>query len=432
MKRQIINELIKWKENPRRKPLVMQGARQVGKTWIVKEFGKLYYKQLAYINFENAKPMRNLFVQDFDIERILLQVKTYCNVPIVAGETLIFFDEIQEAEGGLTALKYFKEMAPELHIVVAGSLLGISIHKGLSFPVGMVNFMELYPMSFSEFLDATGETMLAEMLRAQRWDVIEPLHQKLVERLKHYFYVGGMPEAVKAFVERQDWAEVREIHQEILRGYENDFSKHAPTQILPRIQQIWRSIPKQLSRENRKFLFGLIKEGARAREYEESLQWIYDSGLLYDVHCLTSPKIPLSAYIDERAFKVYLNDVGLLATLSDLDAKTLLYDNAIFVEFKGALTEQYVFGELRMTEKLYYWSKESSSQEVDFIIQKDSAILPIEVKSNENVRSKSLKTFVAEQNLAHAYRTSMLPYHDDGWLTNIPLYGIESIGHLQG
>lgn len=424
MKRQIINDLIRWKDSRRRKPLVLQGARQVGKTWIVKEFGHECYKYLAYVNFEEAKQIRGLFEMDFDINRILLSIKTYCNIPIIPGETLIFLDEIQEAKEGLTALKYFKENAPEQHIIVAGSLLGIAIHEGVSFPVGMVNIMNMYPMSFREFLGAMGDDILAEMLHNERWNVLEPFHQKLVERLKQYMYVGGMPEAVASFAENTNWGEVREIHREILQGYDDDFSKHAPTNILPRIRQIWRSIPKQLSRENRKFIFGLVRDGARAREYEAALEWIYDTGLLHEVNNVSEPHLPLSAYADEKAFKVFLNDIGLLSTMSGLEPQTLLFGNSVFTEFKGALTEQYVFCQLRLSEKLYYWAKPNSTQEVDFLIQKDNTILPIEVKAEINIKSKSLRAFVSEHNITHAVRTSMLPYHEDEWLTNVPLYGI--------
>lgn len=424
MKRFVIEELKRWKDSKRRKPLVVEGARQVGKTWIVKEFGNLYYEHLAYINFEQERQMRGLFRQDYDTDRILRAVRTFCKVPCVAGKTLIFFDEIQEAEGGLTALKYFKENAPDQHIVVAGSLLGIAMHQGVSFPVGMVSFIKLYPMNFPEFLDALGEGELVESLLKKEWDNVSLFHAHLVERLKQYYYVGGMPEAVAAFVDDADWEDIREIHTEILRGYDDDFSKHAPNNVVPRLRQIWQCIPRQLSKENKKFIFGLIREGARAREYEVALRWLIDSGLLHAVHNVSSPGIPLSAYREDSSFKIYLNDIGLLSTMSGLDSMTLLYGNDIFTEFKGALTEQYVFQQLIQDNDLYYWTKSNSQQEVDFLVQRNRDILPIEVKAEENVKAKSLKMFVHENGITNAIRTSMRPYKQDGWLTNIPLYAI--------
>lgn len=427
MKRHILSELQQWKGSRRRKPLILEGARQVGKTWIVKEFGRTCYQHLAYINFEQEVKLRQLFAQDYDTERILLAVRTFCHVPTTPGETLIFFDEIQEAPGGLTALKYFQENAPEQHIVVAGSLLGIALHQGLSFPVGKVNFLRLYPMNFLEFLDAVGEEELSASLMALKWDNVALFHDRLTNLLRSYYYVGGMPEAVAAFSDKAEWDEVRAVHTEILQGYTDDLSKHAPSNIVPRLQQIWDSIPKQLSRENRKFIFGLVREGARAREYEVALQWLIDAGLLHDVHSVTSPSIPLTAYRDDKAFKVFLNDVGLLSTMSGVEARTLLYGNAIFTEFKGALTEQYVFQQLRPKHQLFYWSKPNSRQEVDFLIQRDNAVLPIEVKAEENVKAKSLMAFVEEAKIARAVRTSMRPYRQETVLTNIPLYAVNCI-----
>lgn len=422
MKRLVIEELKRWKESKRRKPLVVEGARQVGKTWAVKEFGRLFYKHLAYINFEQEKQLRGLFEQDYDIERILRAVRTFCKVPCTPGETLIFFDEIQEAKDGLTVLKYFKEKAPEQHVVVAGSLLGIAMHQGISFPVGMVNFVKMYPMNFTEFLNALGEEELSMSIAKRDWSNLAIFHAHLIDRLKQYYYVGGMPEAVAAFVDDAEWEEVRAVHSEILRGYDDDFSKHAPSNIVPRLRQIWASIPRQLGKENKKFIFGLVREGARAREYELALQWLVDAGLLHAVHNVSSPSIPLSAYRDDSAFKIYLNDLGLLSAMSNLDSTTLLYGNDVFTVFKGAITEQYAFQQLHPKHELYYWSKSNAQQEVDFIIQCNQDILPIEVKAEENVKAKSLKQFVADYNIPHAIRTSMKPYREDDWLTNLPLY----------
>lgn len=427
MERKALRQLLDWKNNKRRKPLVIEGARQVGKTWAVKEFGKCNYQNLAYINFEEAKHLQGLFVQDYDTDRILRAIRTQCGVPCEAGKTLIFLDEIQEAEGGLTVLKYFQENCPEQHIIVAGSLLGISIHKGVSFPVGKVNFLQMHPMNFIEFLEAVGDSMLASAIETKDLDTLGVFHDKLTNRLKEYYFVGGMPEAVQAFADDAEWNEIRDIQHEILRGYEDDFSKHAEGALVERLRQVWRSVPSQLSRENKKFVFGLVREGARAREYEMALQWMYDAGILHQVNGVTKPGIPLSAYRDEKAFKVFLVDVGLLSAMSGLDAKTLLHGSDVFTEFKGALTEQYVFQQLNENHELYYWSKDNSRQEVDLLMQHDNALLPIECKAEENLKAKSLKSFIDDQSIQRAIKVSMKPYHDSGEVViNVPLY---MVGH---
>lgn len=428
MERKVLNKLLDWKNNKRRKPLVIEGARQVGKTWAVKEFGIRHYQHLAYINFEEAKYLQGLFVQDYDTDRILRAIRTQCSVPCDAGKTLIFLDEIQEAEGGLTALKYFQENCPEQHVIVAGSLLGISLHKGVSFPVGKVNFLQMHPMNFIEFLEAVGDVSLAAAIEAKDFDLLGLFHDKLTGRLKEYYFVGGMPEAVQAFADDAEWNEVRDIQNDILRGYEDDFSKHAESTLVERLRQTWRSVPSQLSRENKKFVFGLIREGARAREYEAALQWMFDAGILHQVNGVTKPGIPLSAYRDEKAFKVFLVDVGLLSAMSGLDAKTLLYGSDVFTEFKGALTEQYVFQQLNEENDLYYWSKDNSRQEIDLLMQRDNFLLPIECKADENLKAKSLKSFIDEQNIRRAIKVSMKPYRDSGEvIVNVPLYGIGNL-----
>lgn len=423
MERKVLRQLLDWKNNKRRKPLVVEGARQVGKTWAIKEFGKRHYQHLAYINFEEVKHLQGLFVQDYDTDRILRVIRTQCGVPCEAGKTLIFLDEIQEAEGGLTVLKYFQENCPEQHVVVAGSLLGISLHKGVSFPVGKVNFLQMYPMNFIEFLEAIGDEMLASAIEAKDLDTLGLFHDKLTNRLKEYYFVGGMPEAVQAFADDAEWNEIRDIQHEILRGYEDDFSKHAEGALVERLRQVWRSVPSQLSRENKKFVFGLVREGARAREYEVALQWMFDAGILHQVNGVTKPGIPLSAYRDVKAFKIFLVDVGLLSAMSGLDAKTLLHGSDVFAEFKGALTEQYVFQQLNEKNDLYYWSKDNSRQEVDLLMQHDNALLPIECKAEENLKAKSLKSFIEDQNIQRAIKVSMKPYHDSGEvIVNMPLY----------
>lgn len=431
MERKVLSQLLDWKNNKRRKPLVIEGARQVGKTWAVKEFGKRNYQHLAYINFEEAKHLQGLFVQDYDTDRILRAIRTQCGVPCEAGKTLIFLDEIQEAEGGLTSLKYFQENCPEQHIIVAGSLLGISLHKGMSFPVGKVNFLQMHPMNFIEFLEAVGDGALATAIETKDLDTMELFHDKLTNRLKEYYFVGGMPEAVQAFADDAEWSEIRNIQREILRGYEDDFSKHAEGILVERLRQVWRSVPSQLSRENKKFVFGLVREGARAREYEVALQWMFDAGILHQVNGVTKPGIPLSAYRDEKAFKVFLVDVGLLSAMSGLDARTLLHGSDVFTEFKGALTEQYVFQQLNEKTELYYWSKDNSRQEVDLLMQYDNALMPIECKAEENLKAKSLKSFIEDQKIQRAIKISMKPYHDcGGIIVNVPLYMVGQLHEM--
>lgn len=427
MERDAINELVRWKEKARRKPLILEGARQVGKTWLVKEFARLHYKNIAYINFEEQQYLRNLFESDFDIDRILTAINAVTHQVCVAGETLIFLDEIQEATNGLTALKYFYENAPEHHVIAAGSLLGLELHKQTSFPVGKVQFLTLYPMSFTEYLKAMGENALVILLKNKEWTNIHLFSSKYKELLKQYYYVGGMPEAVLSFSETKDWQEVREIQKEILKSYDKDFSKHAPEEIIPRIRQLWDSVPAQLSKENRKFLYGVVKEGARAREYEIGLQWLLDGGLIYKVNCVSAPRLPLKSYEDKSAFKIYTVDIGLLGAMSDLDATTVVKGNEIFTEFKGALTEQYVLQQLILTKTPFYWSKPNAKQEIDFLIQQKEEIIPIEVKAEENLKAKSLRQFVLENKPETVYRVSMSDYRKEEWMTNLPLYAINLI-----
>lgn len=427
MYREAIIELIKWKESHRRKPLIIEGARQVGKTWLVKEFAKAHYKNLAYINFEEQVFLRNLFATDFDINRIVEAISAVAHTACTPGETLIFLDEIQEAENGITALKYFCENAPEFHVIAAGSLLGPELHKKQSFPVGKVQLMTLYPMSFTEFLIAMKEDSLADFIRRQDWSNINLFAPKLQDLLRKYYFVGGMPEAVLSFSETGNWQEVREIQNEILQGYDRDFSKHAPNDIVPRIRMLWDSIPSQLSKENRKFIYGLVKQGARAREYEIALQWLIDGGLIYKVSNVTAPRIPLKSNEDKSAFKLFVVDVGLLGAMSGLDSETIINGNQIFTEFKGALTEQYVLQQLILKHTPYYYSKANSQLEIDFLIEASRAVIPIEVKAEENLKAKSLRQFVADNDSKTAYRVSMSPFRKEDWLTNIPLYCAQTI-----
>lgn len=422
MYREAVNELIKWKESRRRKPLIIEGARQVGKTWLVKDFARSHYENLVYVNFEEQVYMRRLFNADFNVDRIIEAISAATHEGCTPGRTLIFFDEIQEAENGITALKYFYENAPQYHVVAAGSLLGIELHRHQSFPVGKVQLTTLYPMSFQEFLMAMNESRLADFIRRKEWENINLFAPRLRDLLRQYYFVGGMPEAVLAFSETGDWQEVRQIQAEILQGYDRDFSKHAPNDIVPRIRMLWDSIPSQLSKENRKFIYGLIKEGARAREYENALQWLIDGGLIYKVSNVTAPRIPLKSYEDKSAFRLFIVDVGLLGAMSGLDSATIVNGNRVFTEFKGALTEQYVLQQLILRHHPYYFAKANSRQEIDFLIEEGGEVIPIEVKAEENLKAKSLRQFVEDNRSAMAYRLSMSAFRKEEWLTNIPLF----------
>jgi len=429
MIRDAIKNLIKWKNKDSRKPLIIRGARQVGKTWIMNEFGKTYYEKIAYINFDNNQRMRSLFSGSLDIQRLLTALQIESGVKIEANNTLIIFDEVQEVPPALTSLKYFCENAPQYHIMAAGSLLGIALHEGTSFPVGKVDFLNLYPLSFLEFLNVTGNENLVSLLEAKDFGLIKSFKERYIDLLRQYYYIGGMPEAVEIFIKTQDYTNVRDVHNQLLIAYEQDFSKHAPIAIVPRIRMLWASIPAQLARENRKFVYGLIRQGARAKEYELASQWLLDCGLIYKVCRITKPDMPLSAYRDFNSFKLFVLDVGLLSAMSGLDKKSLLEGNKVFEEFKGSLTEQYVLQQLTGNKGMepFYWSAEKSDGEIDFVFQNGEDIVPLEVKASENLQAKSLKNYCARYNPKHAIRTSMSDYRKEQRLTNIPLYAINMI-----
>jgi predicted AAA+ superfamily ATPase len=425
MYRIAIKKLIEWKLKKNKKPLVFLGARQVGKTWLVQEFGKMEYRQMVYINFEDKDTPKDIFQTDFNVDRIITLLNAYAGLKITADDTLLVFDEIQAAPQGITALKYFYEKAPQYQIVAVGSLLRINIHPGESFPVGKVEFLTLYPLNFAEFLLAMGETSLIELIEKRDWELVNSFNSKLINYLRYYFYVGGMPEAVLSFSLNKDWIEVRKIQKNIIKSYENDFSKHAPKYVLPRISMVWNSIPAQLAKENKKFIYGVIKEGARAKDFELAIQWLVDSGLLHKIHSVSKPALPLVAYQELSAFKLYHNDIGLLGAMSKLGAKTLLHGNDIFTEFKGALSEQFVFQQLKQKEDLsiHYFPFNNSKYEVDFVIQNDEdEVIPIEVKSSENLRAKSFKLFCEKFQPKIAIRTSLSNYCKESWMTNVPLY----------
>lgn len=425
MERLIMKELVHWKTKKNRKPLIIRGARQVGKTWIMKEFGRRYFENVVYISFDNNERMKNVFEMDYDIPRIISALKVESGKQIHPDNTLLIFDEVQEVPKALTALKYFCENAPEYAIIAAGSLLGVALHEGTSFPVGKVDFLTLYPMNFKEFLMAIGQKSLVEMSESGDYEMINAFSTKYVDYLRKYYYIGGMPEAVATYVETDDLVEVRNIQNQLLMYYSNDFSKHAPKETIPRIQMVWNSIPLQLAKENRKFIYGIIREGARAKDFELAIQWLADCGLIYKSHRISKPGMPLISYMDMSSFKIYMLDVGLLAARGNLDAKTLLEGNKIFTEFKGSLTEQFVAQELNAIGlELYYYSAKNSKGEVDFIVQKSGNIIPIEVKAEENLQAKSLRALVQRYQLTEAVRTSMSNYREQDWMKNVPLYSL--------
>jgi len=427
MERYAMKQLEEWYNRKNRKPLILKGARQVGKTWLMKEFGRTHFKYTAYVNFDNNKNMANVFDGDYDIERILMAINIETGVKIHPEETLIIFDEIQENPRAIASLKYFCEETPEYAIIAAGSLLGVAVHKGVSFPVGKVDTLELNPLSFREFLQAIGEEGLVRLIDEMNISLIESFREKYIDWLKKYYYIGGMPEVVSSFVSERDFTEVRRLQKRIIEMYEADFSKHTPSNELPRIRMVWNSIPMQLAKENKKFFFGKIKEGARAKDFEIAIEWLLDCGLIKKVYNVSKPAMPLKAYTEFSAFKLYLLDVGLLAAMSELDAKSILDGNLIFVEFKGALTEQYVLQQLIAGTEYtpYYYSETKSEGEIDFLIQKGTDIVPIEVKAEENLKAKSLRVYCDKFKPQTAIRTSMSNYREQEWMVNVPLYVLD-------
>lgn len=434
MKRKIYINLLEWKNNKEHKPLILLGARQVGKTYILKEFGKNEFDDMVYVNCHNNRFAEGLFY-NFDTNRILYQIEQAYEKKIVPGKTLLFFDEIQEVKNGIPALKYFCEDKRDLHVVVAGSLLGISIREDESYPVGKVNDLRMYPMSFSEFLLANGRELLSEALEKLDWDSLRLHHDTLTEYLRQYYFVGGMPEAVMSWVENKDAKAVRSIQRSILSTYNKDMGKHTKTDIV-RIRQVWNSIPAQLAKENKKFIFGIIKKGARSAEFDKALQWLADAGLIYRIPRVSKPEEPLKFYADGSAFKVFMLDHGLLACMCGARSTQMLLGNSVFSEFKGSFTENYVVGQIKaleihdeMDKNIFYYSKDNSTMEIDVLVQTNSRVVPAEVKAEYNVQSKSLSTFVKSEfkdyNLK-GLRISMLPYVNQGWMENIPLYATEA------
>lgn len=429
MYRVAMEKLYKWKERSNRKPLIIEGARQVGKTWLMKEFGKKAYEDVVYINFDANSKMAELFSVDLNTERLIMGIELYIGRKIKAESTLLIFDEIQEVPRALSSLKYFYEDAPQYNIVCAGSLLGIALHGGTSFPVGKVDFLSLYPLSFKEFIMATIGERYAQLLDSRDYDMIKAFKQTYIDALKQYYFVGGMPEAVWSFSQNKDFNEVRDIQKRILFAYEQDFSKHAPIDIVPKIRMIWNSIPSQLAKENKKFIYGLVREGGRAKEFEMAIMWLSDCGLVHKVSRVNTAEIPLKAYEDLKAFKLFIVDVGLLGCMVGLKQGVLLDGNELFVEFKGALTEQYVCQQLSTREELnvYYYTNDRGSCEIDFLIDTGEKIVPVEVKAETNLKAKSLRSYCDRFSPELAVRTSMSDYKKESWLVNLPLYAIEEI-----
>ncbi|WP_317195098.1 ATP-binding protein [Algoriphagus oliviformis] len=404
---------------------MIRGARQVGKTWLMREFGSLHFPNQLYVNFETNRTAKLLFEQGLDLSRIIQGLEIQAGKPIDASQTLLVFDEIQECPEALTSLKYFQEQAPEYAILAAGSLLGVALHGHRSFPVGKVEFLDLFPLSFSEFLEAIGEKPLAELLGQLDWDLLSPFREKLVQCLRTYYFVGGMPEAVKTYAEHKDFFAARKVQKRILDAYEQDFSKHAPVEVVPRIRMVWNSIPAQLAKENKKFIFSQLRQGARAKDFELALQWLADCGLIHRVSRVSKPGYPLKAYEDFAAFKVYLMDLGILGAMVDMDPKSILEGNRLFTEFKGAMSEQFVLQELvAHGQTLFYWSADRGVAELDFVLQHGGKVVPVEVKAEENLKAKSLRLVSDNFPESLPVRTSMSDFREESWMTNFPLFAI--------
>lgn len=425
MKRTVLKQLQEWKHKSNRKPLILNGARQVGKTYILREFGEKYYEKVAYVNCDKNELVEKIFAQDYNIERILLSLSALLHITIEPENTLIIFDEIQENPTVLNSLKYFCEDAPQYHVAVAGSLLGISLHSGISFPVGKVDMIKMYPMTFIEFLMAINEETLVDVLDSGNISVIDSLSLRFIDCLRQYYYVGGMPAAVLEYSQSKNLQEVRNIQKQILFDYQRDFSKHAPSQEVPRINMVWESIPSQLAKENKKFIFGVLKKGARAAEFEIAIQWLIDAGLVYKVNRVTAPLMPLKFYEEMSVFKLFVLDIGLMGAMVDAPAECILVTDDLFKEYKGAFTELFVLTQLvSYNMPIYYFSSNDSRVEIDFIVQHGASVIPIEVKAEENVHAKSLRTFIGKYSGLKGLRLSMKAFQDQGWMENKPLYAV--------
>lgn len=428
MKRTAMQQLIDWKQDKQRKPLLIQGARQVGKTWLMRTFGKEYFRNVAYLSMDQNPRLQAVFSQDFDIDRIVEALSIESQLPI-DDNTLLIFDEIQEIPLALQSLKYFQEQRPELPILAAGSLLGVALHSGISFPVGKIQLLEMYPMSFLEFLDAIGNEELALLIRNADFQMMKVFRDKFILHLKQYLFLGGMPEVVQEYIENRDFNKARKIQKDLVQLYEYDFSKHTSGITSERLRLVYNSIPAQLGKENKKFIYGHLRSGARSKYYEDAIQWLVDCGLVIRVPRVSKAGLPLLGYADLTAFKLFLNDVGLLSAMGDLDAKTLLEGSQIFEEYKGSLTEQFILTQLISELKLnpFYYSEERSTAEIDFLVQLAGNVIPIEVKATENLQAKSLKVYAEKYKPNYVIRTSLSDYRKEDWLINLPLYAISCL-----
>lgn len=428
MKRNVMQQLIEWKQDKQRKPLLIQGARQVGKTWLMRTFGQDHFRNVAYLSMDQNPRLQAVFSQDFDVNRIVEALSIETQLPIDEN-TLLIFDEIQEIPLALQSLKYFQEQRPELPILAAGSLLGVALHSGISFPVGKIQLLEMYPMSFLEFLDAIGNEELALLIRNADFQMMKVFRDKFILHLKQYFFIGGMPEVVQEYIENRDFNKARKIQKDLVQLYEYDFSKYTSGITSERLRLVYNSIPAQLGKENRKFIYGHLRSGARSRDYEDAIQWLVDCGLVIRVPRVSKAGLPLSAYADLTAFKLFLNDVGLLSAMCDLDARTLLEGSQVFEEYKGSLTEQYILTQLVSELKLnpFYYSEERSTAEIDFLVQLAGNVIPIEVKATENLQAKSLKVYAEKYKPNYVIRTSLSDYRKEDWLINLPLYAISCL-----
>lgn len=429
MKRHIFEQLVAWKDTPssRRKPLILEGARQTGKTWLARELGNTQFESFVEVNFEKLQEARSFFEANFDLNRILLAIQAATGKKVIPGKTLLFFDEIQFARRGLLSLKYFHDEMPELHIVAAGSLLGVIDHKDDSFPVGKVSFIHIYPLCFTEFLCAIGREGLADMLQSKDYTAIDAFAETYTDLLRQYYYVGGMPEAVKTYVEEQDYKAVRQVQNDILESYKNDFSNHPPKEIVKRMIMLWDSIPAQLAKENKKFIYTAVRSGARARDFETAIQWLCDAGVVYKVTRVRSGEMPLRGFEDMDAFKLYVLDIGLHGAMAGLDAITLVQGNELFLQYKGALTEQFAMQEMRCHNdmEIHYWTPEESRAEMDFVVQHAGEVIPIEVKAEQHLRAKSISIYIQQNHPSHIIRTSLAPYKQGATVTDIPLYAFQ-------
>ena len=431
MKRDVFTQLLAWKNRPvgQRKPLILEGARQTGKTWLARELGRVEFAEFIEVNFEKMSEARSLFEANFDLNRILLAIQALTGKRVVAGQTLLFFDEIQFAHRGLLSLKYFFDEMPELHIIAAGSLLGLIDHEDDSFPVGKVSFQKVYPLNFVEFLSATGREGLLDILRSKDTIAIDAFAATFTDLLRQYFYVGGMPEVVQSFIDHQDYKEVRRVQKEILESYKNDFSNHPPKEIVKRMILIWESIPGQLAKENKKFVYSAVKSGARARDYETAIQWLCDAGVVYKVTRVRSGELPLSGFEDIDAFKLYTLDIGLHGAMANLDASTLVKGNDLFLQYKGAMTEQFVLQELHAIDDvaIHYWSPDESTAELDFVFQHEGKVIPVEVKAEQHLKAKSIPVYITQNTPQRVIRTSLAPYHKGHTIEDIPLYAFATL-----